>query len=174
MGTGSLPGVKSGRGLTLYPQPLRVPWSRKSRAIPLIPLWSVRPVQSLCALYLFYYCGRTLTLILLTWRMWWAPNNASKWQMGFTLEFKVLISVEKYQLFLNNNKTINLYEVLYICVILRLTYVAHQYRKTHRCVFIASLNIPSYWQRHVQIGSNKEDTFLCCHGNAFNISLVSL
>jgi cytochrome b561 len=24
-----------------------------------------------------------LTLILLTWRIWWAPNNASKWQMGF-------------------------------------------------------------------------------------------
>jgi len=25
----------------------------------------------------------TLTLILLTWRIWWAPNNASRWQMGF-------------------------------------------------------------------------------------------
>jgi len=25
-----------------------------------------------------------LTLILLTWRIWWAPNNASKWQMGFS------------------------------------------------------------------------------------------
>jgi len=24
-----------------------------------------------------------LTPILLTWRLWWAPNNASKWQMGF-------------------------------------------------------------------------------------------
>jgi len=22
------------------------------------------------------------TLILLTWRIWWTPNNASKWQMG--------------------------------------------------------------------------------------------
>jgi len=21
----------------------------------------------------------TLTLILLTWRIWWAPNNASRW-----------------------------------------------------------------------------------------------
>jgi len=26
---------------------------------------------------------RHLTLILLTWRLWWAPNNARKWQMGF-------------------------------------------------------------------------------------------
>jgi len=25
----------------------------------------------------------TLTLVLPTWRIWWAPNNASKWQMGF-------------------------------------------------------------------------------------------
>jgi len=47
MGTGSFPGVKSGRGVTLTPHPLLVPWSRKSRAIPLLPLWAVRPVQSL-------------------------------------------------------------------------------------------------------------------------------
>ena len=31
-----------------------------------------------------------LTLILLTWRMWWVPNNASKWQMGFNSAFKEL------------------------------------------------------------------------------------
>ena len=30
----------------------------------------------------------TLTLILLTWRIWRAPNNASKWQMGFNSAFK--------------------------------------------------------------------------------------
>ena len=30
----------------------------------------------------------TLTLILLTWRIWWVPNNASKWQMGFNSVFK--------------------------------------------------------------------------------------
>ena len=51
MGTGSFPGVKSGRGVTLTPHPLRVPWSRKSRAIPLLPSWAVRPVQSLSVLY---------------------------------------------------------------------------------------------------------------------------
>ena len=32
-----------------------------------------------------------LTLILLMWRIWWAPNNASKWKMGFNSEFKGLI-----------------------------------------------------------------------------------
>jgi len=48
-GTGSFPGVRSGRGVRLTPDPLLVPWSRKSRAIPLIPLWAVRPVQSFSA-----------------------------------------------------------------------------------------------------------------------------
>jgi len=46
-GTGSFPRVKSGRGVTLTPHLLLVPWSRKSRAIPLLPLWAVRPVQCL-------------------------------------------------------------------------------------------------------------------------------
>ena len=49
MGTVSFPGVKSDRGVTLIPHPLLVPWSRKSRAIPLLPLWVERPVQSLSA-----------------------------------------------------------------------------------------------------------------------------
>ena len=37
----------------------------------------------------FYKWGQ-LTLILLMWRIWWAPNNASKWEMGFNLAFKGL------------------------------------------------------------------------------------
>jgi len=64
MGTGYFPGVKSGRDVTLTPQPLLVPWSRKSRAIPLLPLWAVQPGQSLSActykgaltlLYAYFY-----------------------------------------------------------------------------------------------------------------------
>ena len=49
MSTGSFRGVKSGRCVTLTPHNLLVPWPRKSRAIPLLPLWTVRPVQSLSA-----------------------------------------------------------------------------------------------------------------------------
>jgi hypothetical protein len=49
MGTGSFAGVKSGRGVTLTPHPLLVPWSRKDRAILLFPLWAVQPVQKLSA-----------------------------------------------------------------------------------------------------------------------------
>jgi len=49
MGTLSFPGVKSGRVVMLTPHPLLVPWSRKNRDISLLPLWAVRPVQSLSA-----------------------------------------------------------------------------------------------------------------------------
>jgi len=49
MGTGSFPRVKSGRGVTLTPYSLLVSWSKKSRAIPPLPLRDVRPVQSLSA-----------------------------------------------------------------------------------------------------------------------------
>ena len=48
-GTGSFPWVKSGRGVGLTPHPLLVLWSRKSRAIPQLSLWAVRPVQSFSA-----------------------------------------------------------------------------------------------------------------------------
>ena len=43
------PGGKEWPGRDADPSPLLVPWSRKSRAIPLQPLWTVRPVQSLSA-----------------------------------------------------------------------------------------------------------------------------
>jgi len=39
-GTGSFPGVKYGRDVLLTTQPLLVPWSWKSRAIPLPTLWA--------------------------------------------------------------------------------------------------------------------------------------
>ena len=40
-------------------------------------------------------CASSLTLILLTWRKWWAPNNASKQQMGFNSAFKGLIYLKR-------------------------------------------------------------------------------
>ena len=57
MDIGSYPGVKSGRGVTLTPHPLLVPWLWKSRAIPVVPVWAVRPVQSLsaCTVQLYLY-----------------------------------------------------------------------------------------------------------------------
>jgi hypothetical protein len=38
IGTGSFPGVESGRGVTLTPHPLLVPMFKQSRAIPLLSL----------------------------------------------------------------------------------------------------------------------------------------
>jgi hypothetical protein len=53
MGTGSFPGVKSGRGGTLTPHSLLVPWSWKSRAIPLPTLWATTgPVMGTLYLYI--------------------------------------------------------------------------------------------------------------------------
>ena len=56
-------GEKSGRDVTLTPHPLLVPWSWRSRAIPVLPLWAVRPVQSLSActkvqFIFFAYCKK--------------------------------------------------------------------------------------------------------------------
>ena len=64
MGTGSFPGVNSGQGVTLTPHPLLVPWSRKGKAIPLLPLWAVRPVQSLSACTRVHFTFLLLLCIL--------------------------------------------------------------------------------------------------------------
>jgi len=48
---------------------------------------SVRPQKS------------TLTLNPLKWKIWWAPNNASRWQIGFNSAFKGFMSC------LDNSKT---------------------------------------------------------------------
>jgi len=62
MGTGSFPGVKSGRGVTLTTHPLLVSWPRKSTAIPILPLWPVLSVQSLSA------CNKGALYLYITWR----------------------------------------------------------------------------------------------------------
>ena len=70
MRTGSFPGVKSGRGVTLTPHPLLVPWSRKSRAILLLPYGpyglyrTLVPVQACTIPYLMHYLGPQM------WYMW--------------------------------------------------------------------------------------------------------
>jgi hypothetical protein len=59
----SQPPNLEGRGVTLTPHPLLVPWSRKGGAISPLPLWTVRSVQSLSACTRvhftlhFYFCS---------------------------------------------------------------------------------------------------------------------
>jgi hypothetical protein len=58
MGTGSFPGVKCGRGVTLTTHPLLAPRSWKSRAYTFTPVWATTgPVTGLLRLYFaFYIC----------------------------------------------------------------------------------------------------------------------
>ena len=63
-------GVKSGQGVTLTPHPLLVPRSTKSRVIPLLPLWAIRPVQSFSAYTRVHFTFTfLLCLIPLRWSL---------------------------------------------------------------------------------------------------------
>ena len=58
MGIRSFQGVKYGRGVLLTTHPLLVPWSWKSRAIPIPTLWATtRPVTGTTLLYFTLYDG---------------------------------------------------------------------------------------------------------------------
>jgi hypothetical protein len=60
-----------------------------------------------------------LTLILLMWRIWRAPNNASKWQMAFNLAFKGLKS-SRYVMFVNNEFCVMFTDCTTVfCVVIR-------------------------------------------------------
>ena len=71
MGIWSFPGVKIGRGVTLTPHPLLVPWRRRSRAILLLPVWAVRPVQILSASTWVHFIFLTLLLNLCEYFLWY-------------------------------------------------------------------------------------------------------
>ena len=43
------PGGKERPGCDADPSPLLLPWSRKGRTIPLLPIWTVGPIHSLSA-----------------------------------------------------------------------------------------------------------------------------
>jgi len=72
MGTGSFPGLKSGRGMTLTPHPLLVLLSWKGRAIPLLPLGRAASIEPQCLykgdLYLFYYVSVIIPSVLYEFR----------------------------------------------------------------------------------------------------------
>ena len=65
-----VPGLSQGKerpGRDADPSTLLVPWSRKNRAIPLLPVWAARPVQSLgaCITVHFMYIRMRAAIYLL-------------------------------------------------------------------------------------------------------------
>jgi outer membrane usher protein FimD/PapC len=54
---------------------------------------------------------KMLTLNSLTWKIWWAPDNASRWQMGYNSAFKGLTySLETWTLTKRDRKQLNIFE----------------------------------------------------------------
>jgi len=49
-----------------------------------------KSIYLLSASFVYTISIAALTLILLTWRIWWASNNARKWKMGFNSAWKGL------------------------------------------------------------------------------------
>jgi len=97
MGTGSFPGVKR-PVRDAHPSPLLVPWSWKSRAITLLPLWAVRPVQSLsaCTRVTFtlpqcLYKGDLYLYLFNLYIRWWLWMFFSFWSEFFFIEGYLVI-----------------------------------------------------------------------------------
>jgi len=79
-----------------------------------------------------WYVNCTLTLILLTWRIWWAPNNASKWQMGFNWVFKGLIlcifrAVDNELMYINHGIT--------NCILTNLRNLGLNSKSNYNCIY---------------------------------------
>ena len=83
MGTGFFPGVMSSRGMTLTPHTLLMPWSWKGRAIPLLPVLAVRPVQSLST------CTREHFTLPCTFYLWFT-FSAHRWHKNLPTDRFIL------------------------------------------------------------------------------------
>ena len=91
MGTGFFPEVNCSRSVKLIPQLLLVPWSRKFRAIPLLSLWAVRPVQSLSA------CTRvTFTFTFNLIKNLWNSNSLEPIALEMVKKFAVSFGTRRF------------------------------------------------------------------------------
>jgi len=125
-------------------------------------VWS-RNIKNGCSIYIYIYDisrlkVNNLTLILLMWRKWWAPNNASKYQMGFNMGLKGLtascgiISRQRiiyYSVGFPSGKELALLEMCnklwsVICDILGLF-------KQRRMVILATIVVLDPWRHNVHI-----------------------
>jgi hypothetical protein len=87
-----------------------------------------------------------LTLILLTWRIGWAPNNASKWQVEFNLAFKGLIA---WRAFLALH-------VLLTCLSLKTVW------HCFRMLISKNISLISVYSTHVSVDVSQNVKFVPC------------
>ena len=86
MGTGSLPGGKSVRGVTLTPHPFQCRGQERVELLPL-PLWAIQPVQSLSACTRVHFTFTLLYLILdvytkFRWTLQWPFSGDCHYTYG--------------------------------------------------------------------------------------------
>ena len=96
--TGSLLSGHQNYYLNLFTHTLRWAFKIYKNYISICP--NTTKVYLLCITLCFYLSQvilrftiglwNILTLILLMWMIWWGPNNASKWQVGFNSAYKRL------------------------------------------------------------------------------------
>ena len=118
-----------------------------------------------------YLC--ILTFILLTWRIWWAPNNVSTLQMGFNLVFKelmhypfILLSVLKETLndgprdWENNSGSSycdalgDAIVIIVIISIITITIISHGIQSIQACSLFMYFGRPSFpWSSYISFTS---------------------
>jgi hypothetical protein len=161
MGTGSFPGLQSGRGVTLTPHPLLVPSSRKGRFIPLLPLWAVRPVQSLSA------CTRVHFTLPLTKETCVGLNRVSSAvNMLFSPDTSWLVKNNKYSQWRDGIKIIINYT---ICNTRRLTEFSNCCRT--KSYFLFSADVTGTQVRVIKFACTK--CFLYCFPDRGSIILCT-
>jgi len=101
---------------------------------------------------------------MLTWKIWWAPNNASRWQMGFNSAFKGLKFQCKIHLITRLERPLRLQEFEAPTFSIQSAYESDKFvSPTHRPLYPPPRNILgiqfcsrlSHLQDHSAAGRNK-------------------
>ena len=104
-----------------------------------------------------------LTLILLTWRIWWAPNNASSWEMGYNLAFKGLIVKFGCYLFIYLKFWLLYIVIVIVIVIVRRIIIIIIMPEAQNWHFVCSCTVDSpYWCKYRRKYTHSLKVNVCC------------